>query len=398
MTARLGLGIGRSDVRAMIVRDGRAVWRGSRPIDGSQELADVLVDLLGGAPLGRVIKLRVVAALGPALTQVKRLNGLPAVTDRAMASLIVRGNVGRFFLRNGVPLTTTDSYRSNGVWWGAVMETPAVLAVEEACRRLRLRLDGCVPTVAALAQLARDGCVSWRDGALVTSVTMQRGAWVDVRREGPLNVSERVSPALARLSSDSLPFADAYAATCCTLRSPLLLRPSGRYVIRRATLRLALAGSAFLAIGGALLSPGIAASRHLARDTPRLNALRDRNAGSAQMFSELNSATAGLDEISRFTNGRRSMVLLLGALAEALPESSAIVTLRIDSAAGSMTLLSTSAASAIPSLAEVEEILEPRIFGAVTREAIGHAQLQRIAVRFGFPRSVKPSRLGTKVR
>ena len=92
------------------------------------------------------------------------------------------------------------------------------------------------------------------------------------------------------------------------------------------------------------------------------------------------------------------MVLLLGALAEALPDSSAIVTLRVDSAAGSMTLLSTSAASAIPRLAAVDVIAEPRIFGAVTREAIGAAQLQRIAVRFGFPRVRSAPRIGRSQR
>ena len=398
MTTRLGLGIGRSEVRAMIVRDGRAIWRGSRPLDGAQELADVLVDLLAAAPLGRIARPSVFAALGPAMAQVKRLHGLPTVTDRATASQIVRGNVGRFFLRNGVPLAASDAYWSNGAWWGAVMETPPVVAVEDACKRLRLRLDGCVPTVAALAHLARDGCVSWRDGALSATVTMQRGAWVEVRRERPLDAGNRVIPALARLSPDAMPFADAYAATCCTLRSPLLLRPSGRNAGRRALLRFALAGAAVLAMAGALLARGIAASRQLAHDTQRLEALRGGSIRSAAMLEELNTATAGLSEIGRFTAGRRSMVLLLGALAEALPDSSAIVTLRVDSAAGSMTLLSTSAASAIPRLAAVDVIAEPRIFGAVTREAIGAAQLQRIAVRFGFPRERGAARNGRSQR
>jgi hypothetical protein len=332
----------------------------------------------------------VVAALSPAMAQVKRLQGLPPVTDRAVATQIVRANVGRFFLRNGVPLSASDAHRSNNTWWGAVMDTHVLLAVEQACNQLRLRLEGCIPTVAALAQLVADGSVTWRDGESVSTITVRRRAWIEVRRDRARESPASCIPAVAKLGPDALTLTDALAAAYCTRRSPLLLRSAGRDAGRRLALRLMLGGSAVIALLGTLLAPGMAASRQQARDEHRLVALRDSTRRWAPVLQELSLATAGLNEIARLTARRRSMTQLLGELAEALPDSSAIVTLRVDSAGGSVTLLSTSAASVIPQLAAVDGIVEPKIAGSVTRETVGAAQLQRVTVRFRFASAQPP--------
>ncbi|MGH7679628.1 MAG: hypothetical protein ACRENU_14250 [Gemmatimonadaceae bacterium] len=388
MTVRLGLGVGRCEVRAVLVRDGRAVWHGKRAHSGVEEVADAVVNLLVTAPSRRFSKTRVVAAFGPGIAQVKRISGLPAVSDGATAAQIVRGNTSRFFLRNGVPLASTSLHSSNGVWWGGVLEVPMLLAIESACRRLPLRLQGCVPALAALANLVRDGTVTAQDSGTAASLTLRSGTWLEVRREAPSETGADVAGKPARPGLADATYADAYAAACCTRRSPLWLAPTDDGRSTRRAIRTALAVLAAIALIAVVAAPGLSASQRLARNAPRLAALRDSVSKWAPVLQQLNATTASLAEIDRYFGDRKSVTKLLGALSDALPDSSAIVSLRIDSVSGSLTVLSASAASIVPELAAIQEVFDPRIFGAVTREMVGQAQLQRMAVRFDLvPRS-----------
>jgi hypothetical protein len=387
VSERLGLGIGKTTVRAVLVRDTKPVWKAARSFGEMAELTDVVHDLLASAPRGRFRRVPVVVALGPARSQVKRLDRLPTVSTRSVASQIVRGNVGRFFLRNGVPLVAPDTHRSNGAWWGAVMEAPAILAVEQACTRLNAHLEGCLPTAAAFAQVVGDGSIAWHDGDSGCSVLVSRHAWVNIRRDAPGDAAGATPVAFRTLGADGMEFADAYAAACCSRGGALILPPAARHAARRRILRGALLSLSVMSLLAALFATGLAATRQIRHDEPRLSELRDSTRKWSSTLQELAAATAALNEIERFAGSRRSMTQFLGDLADALPDSTAMVTLRVDSAGGSMTVLSRAAATVIPRLATIADIAESRISGAVTREVVEGVQLQRVAVRFASPRA-----------
>jgi hypothetical protein len=391
MTARIGLGVGRAEVRAVLLRDGAIAWRAARAVVDSEPLADVIAELLTGAPIRRLFRPAVVAAIGPATSQVKRLTGLPTVSEQAVVSQLLRANTGRFFLHSDASLAAPVAYRSNGSWWGAVVHDQTIESIQEACERARLRFEGCIPTSAALAHMITDGSVEWRDGDLRTTVTVARRIWTDIRRDHEGASPVELIPALARTGADAARYADAFVAACSTRESPLFLRPAHRRGSLPARSRiLALTAAVFLAFLAALSARGLAAARQVSKDGARLASLRSTSAEWAPVGQQLREASGGLNQVARFYATRRSAVQLLDAISRALPDSTAIVTLRVDSAGGSMTLVSTSAASIVPSLAGLTLIEQPRIVGAVTRESVGGARVQRIAIRFRFP-SARPA-------
>ena len=148
-----------------------------------------------------------------------------------------------------------------------------------------------------------------------------------------------------------------------------------------------LSACAALTFIAALVARGASASLQVARDEPHLAALRDSTAQWASVIGDLERITASLAEIDRFGASRRSATELLGDIADVLPDSSAMITFRVDSTGGGMTVLSTAAATVIPRLVRVADIVDPRLSGAVTRETGGGPQLQRIAIRFRSPTS-----------
>ena len=71
-------------------------------------------------------------------------------------------------------------------------------------------------------------------------------------------------------------------------------------------------------------------------------------------------------------------------IATVLPDSTAIVAFRIDSAGGTFTALATHVADVVSALADVDDLVAPRLAGAITRESTGGTRLERAAIRFRF--------------
>jgi hypothetical protein len=143
---------------------------------------------------------------------------------------------------------------------------------------------------------------------------------------------------------------------------------------------------ASVSIVAAIAAPGVAAGRRASHDARKLEQLRGTLGVWSPALTSLRHTTAALNEIGTFLAERRSVALLLGGLSRALPDSTAIVNLRVDSLGGTMTLLSRTAASIVPRVATVQPVVEPRIVGAVTRETVSGRQLQRVTVRFALRR------------
>src|SRR6185437_1632003 len=93
-------------------------------------------------------------------------------------------------------------------------------------------------------------------------------------------------------------------------------------------------------------------------------------------------AAARLARIDAFQLDRGRVTRLLAALSESTPDSTAILTLRVDSAEGALTVIAPQVASVVPALEEVRGVFSPRIVGSITREVIAGVQLERASIRF----------------
>jgi hypothetical protein len=362
---------------------------------------------------------RVVVAIGPSAVQVKRLTGLPPLTDAAALEALVHEGAGRFFLRNGVPLITTGvRLVQPGTVWAAAFEAPVVEGVERACRAADLRLQAIVPTATALAHAVRTSASGerfvWMDGGVRTELTLSEGRVESVRRlpsdragarsagcstgGDAADTADSCPPppveALQKLGERALDFADAYGATRMAQRlgrdEPLVLRAgsaalgSSRHS-EPSRSRLAIAASVFiLAAASAIAGPSLVAT-HSARDArSRLRSMETRVAEAESKETELSRVSRALSEVAGFQRSRRSATALLVDLARALPKEAALVALDVDTTGGTLVALGARASQVTTALEKVKEIASPEIVGPVTRESVGSREVERVTVRFRF--------------
>ena len=102
MSGRLHLRIGRGMVSARAVQRRRIVWAAEAPFTDPEDLREVIAQLAGEESLPiRLASMRV--KLESPLAQVRTLEGLPPVKERALRALVAQ-QAGRFFRKNGKPL------------------------------------------------------------------------------------------------------------------------------------------------------------------------------------------------------------------------------------------------------------------------------------------------------
>lgn len=387
----IGLGIGCDGVRALALRGGRVAWALERT-RGDEPLARTIEELLADAPIARWPRARVIAAVGPAHAQTKRLIGFPPVTDPSRLGDVVRESASRFFLRNGVPLVTTWKACVGGSPWGAAVEQPVLEAIESACRARRVKLAAIVPTVSVLGRVA-DGAtglerVAWRDGELCVELVFEAGELVTVRRASEASSVTAGETAhfatLDVLGPDGSRFADALGAA--RARPDTVLAWRGRRDSRVRTApgwRLALAVVATIVAGVAWLgAPGVAArfaERAAMARLTKLAAVRRDVTFAEREFVKLTDA---LSEVAAFDGPRYPMTPLLADLARALPDESALVTLRLARDAGNLVALTPRAAVVLTKLETIPGIEGAEIIGPVTREVLAGKTLERVTVRF----------------
>lgn len=388
----IGLGIGRDAVRAVALRGGHIAWALERA-RGEEPLAKTIEDLLADAPVPRWPRSRVIAAVGPLDAQMKRLAGLPPVSDPSRLDDVVRESASRFFLRNGVPLATTCSPAREASPWGAAVEVPVLDAIARACRTRRVRLEAIVPTASVLA-FVLDGateprCVEWRDGDASWHMVLEGGELVTVRRAAASSerAEERDTPssALRALGPDGWRFADAFGAARVGRSAPLAWRGDRRGPGSRTVpaWRLAFAGTAVvIAASGWLVAPGVAARFVEHEAAERLTSLAQDWRDVVVAEREVDKVTRALAEVSAFDASGYSMTRMLGDLTRALPDESALVTLRLARESGSLVALTPRAASVLDKLESVRGIEGTDIVGPVTRELVAGKTLERVTVRF----------------
>ena len=401
MSTRLGISVRRDECAGLILRRGRVRWRrrvGRGSIDGVRA---AIAELLATAPTRRA-HVRVTVALGASYTQVKRIGGVPSAMRADLASRLVRENVTSFFLRTSPRLVTTGVQRSDdGAAWSAALDAALVEEVIEALHGAGFRPPVFIPEPVAASIMLAPGTHHVVDGDVgMEFTTTNRGALERIRRlrrasdddggddairEWTVESLHEPSAAIRSLGEEARHYRAAFAAATCPPNHPLTWRPppDPQRVRSLARWRVGVAAVALvLSATAAATAPGIRAAVDVGRslrlaergEAPRVEAER--------IEAELRNVTAALDRVDRFASRRYDIPLVLAELAQAIPDSTALLSLRVDSVETSLSVLTPRAADVIVDLASVERVVSPRIVGSVMREGAARTPLERATIRF----------------
>jgi hypothetical protein len=397
VTKQLGVAIDAREIRAVWLRHGTPSWHARAPLRNARSIAEAFETLF--ATLPRPLKrARVSIALSPAWVQVKALNGLPPIKRTHVLNQLLRENQRAFFLWKGAQYVVVDvDIHPDGEVWGASFDKEMLDEVAQCLRGRRMRLGRVVPAVSAIGAILPRQVVRWRaDDAVFEIQTGENGL---TRIERPAEAVGQdpgsLPQSLRNLGLDGAHFLDAFAAAVAPRRLPLTFRPQSDAARLRiwsrvvhATMGLALAGTA----GLAAFAPGLRASAFVRDSRMELSGARETQSEFAQNQAELRRVTQTLARIASFDAQRGAIPRILGALSQAIPESTAFLTFHVDSAEGSFVAIAPHVADVLPELVSVEEVSGPRIVGSVTREVIGGARVERAAFRFrrARPPTAKP--------
>ncbi len=375
--ARIGLGVGSAFVRAVLVRNGVVVRRVERGREDGLTLRATVADVLRECGGGR--RPEVFAAFGPSLAQFKNLHGLSGTLPPALAAEAVAANLDRFFVGDPDRLQLTAVARVSGQLWGGVVPIDTVEEVAGGCRDAKVSLRGCAPTLAVMGTRIGHGVVDWRDGDVLMTAAYADGDPVRVQ----LTHEREGDPSF---EVDGVEYDDAIAIATVASSSPHLFDPGAmrRRARARRTLRAALAAVLAGAVLGALLGPGLAA-RHrtgvAVREMATLEGALRVAEGRVRRHLDAQAANA---RVSAFRNETRAVVPLLAALVRELPESTAIVSLRVDGQGLGVVALAPAGAEVLEGLARVPGVARPQLVGAITRETFPRRTVQRIALSARF--------------
>jgi hypothetical protein len=392
MRMRIGLSVASDGIRAVGVHAAKVEWAIHAERTPSDDLAALIVTLLRRTILPKWPRPIVMAAIGPSASQTKLLTGLPAISDAGALRAIVRENVPRFFLRNGIPLVMGGvQMEAPGSLWATALEAPVVQNIEGACGTLGLRVRLIATSLVALTCSLENQRVEWRDGDVRTELTIGNHRLRATRRLP--TVGETKSPGadepvlvaeLRSLGAEAWMYADAYGATQLSGDEALVLRSdSGELDAKAAHREVRVAAAAFvIALAVAVVTPISALALRASRTSRELAAIAPRARQAERAEVDLWRISEALTEVAVFDRSRRSATQLLTQLARALPEGSALVTVRFDSLGGAVVVLAPHAASTLASLDSVAGIAAPQIIGPVTKEVVGARELERATVQF----------------
>jgi hypothetical protein len=399
---RLGIEVGSRAVRAVLVVRGRIVRVATVRLQDAESLNATLLNVFDSTCRGLWPRPRVFVAVGPSLSQLRRLVNLPAVRSARALREVVRSSAGRFFLKNGVPLLTSSVRREDGAGgWAAALDEPSVRAVAEACRSRRLRLEVAAPTVVGLQHALAGAWLVTEDGGVwVEAHVGSDGTLRDVRRatarsdDGARGVAMPIG-ALRSLGAGALEYAGAYGATAIERSEPLALHARELRQWREATVplwRMLVAAVVLLAaVSLALTLPPLRASRVAAHAAARLTKINQPYRAAHWTDAELERTTTALEEIDAFERDRRSLIGFLSELTAGLPNDAWLQSLRLDQHGGTVIALAPRAASALAGVAEVKAIAAPVIVGDVSSEQRGPDRIERITIRFRWRSSDRGS-------
>jgi hypothetical protein len=392
MSARVGISITRRASVAVLVRRGRICWRRRIEREPNAAIAPALDTLLAQLPLTRRARAGACVSLGVSQSQIKRITGLPPVMRADLAARLVRENASSFFLRSSARLATTGIERdADGTTWCAALDGGLVDDVVEILRARGFRSPAFIPEPLAVAIVSAPGAHRIEDDGVVAEFTTnEHRAITQIRRvvggvdAVDARATESFAAPLRALGEEASLYAAAFGAASLPANRALAWRPPSDPGSVRRWRRVRVASAAVLLVAsvpGALVAPGVRAARDAARATRLAERRRTSAADASRVEAQLRRVTASLDRIARFESRRSALPLLLGELARALPDSTAMLAVHIDSIEVSLSVLTPRAADAVAGLAGANGVASATIVGSVIRDAGARVTLERATIR-----------------
>ena len=333
----------------------------------------------------------VVVAMGVTRMQTRRLTNLPATPDVRRLKQLVTCNAHAYFVKNGVPLAISEvDLRTPGEGWSAAAELPSLALIHSACVSASLELRFVVPSVIALSYATDVAELSWRDGSVAVTARYDRDRRITGyhRRQCAVDASPEPAP------GDLLALQEALGATRVPPTEPLAIRPVAFAPRQSSTVSaraLALAMVCLFVASVAYVALPVGVARGL---TGKVEATsHDTSAAHAAVWTEreLARTTATLNTLANFQSGRIPVSLVLAHLTEAMPREMVVTDLRLDDLGGSVTVLGPHVAGLPSLLTEVPEFASPEFGGAITAQTVGAERLERVTVRFTWPKVHSPA-------
>lgn len=391
----IGIGVSRNELRVVALRREEVLWVTTVTRGRTASLSSVIEALLATRPPEVNGRVHVVAAIGTHESQLRPLEGLPPVRNAAELHAIISQNADRFFVREGGNLRiSTPCVMASGDTWASAVEEGVLDEIAAGCRAANVPFVGALPVAAVLHHVARaenetaERQATWVGDGTRTLVTYVGWTPRRVLRERAADADTDGLAMKAAMPDTILSsHADAFAATRVRARDAFVIGEFAESIMiqRRSRVRTLILGGAIAAsIVVAMVAPGVLSMRRTGQARSHLAVLRKKVGEADKVQRDLAEATTELNLVSKFQASRRSTTLLLGELAMALPESTAITALRIDSVGGSLSILTPHAAAAVESMSAVPGLHRVQVTGSMTRETTNGVDLERAAIRFGF--------------
>lgn len=356
MTTRIGVGIAADSVCVVMTRDRSVEWSTVDIIDGDG-LDATLTRAFDKLPKLSWPRPRVHAGVGTEHAYVKTIHALPMTRDARALGRIVAAAPSRFFLLSAGGATVTGvRVVENGVVRAAIVGNHAIGLLQKACAGNGLLLARVVPGDIALSALGDEECLD--------SCALALGATLVDRRE----------PIVARLGRRHAPERSIGAA------------------------RLALAaGTAVMALIAAMIFPTLARSRQASIAQHRIASLAPVRARALTAEHGLFKVSRMLTAVSDFEQGRTSVTWILGQVVNALPRDAAIVSVRIERAAVTLTAIANRATDVVSGIQDMPHASQVEMAGPITYEggaavidgseesalpAMPAARRERVSIRF----------------
>ncbi len=374
MTRRLGIGLSRREVAAVLVIRDRIEWAGRASYETTGELSDIVGRLAAecGRPVGRAQ-----LALDTDIAQIRCIDPAPPL-KLAAARRHVALQSSRIF-RNGHGPLQTDAQLRHRRGLPCVLVTAAVpldtlRAVVSGCEQAGIRLDSAAPSL----DLIGGGML--RAGADDAIVALTASGTHRLERAGDRLIGVRrcddeptpIPSLFTALQNEAHHFVAAYAAA--VVRPGLDLLPGearhrheGR---QRRRIRTVAAAASILWISAAAVTQ---VRWHLADQfaATELSRLEPRARVATRLKIDLDRANAALGVMNRAQHGRSQTLELLSALTTALGDSVTLASVQLS--ADSTLHLSGYAPSADRVVASLEHLRlaqHPKLEGPATRQQV----------------------------
>jgi hypothetical protein len=285
---------------------------------------------------------------------IKTIHSLPSTSDARTLGRIIAASPSRFFvLQPGTATVTGVRILEDGAARAAIVNNDVVAALQAACSKRGLSLARVVPGEIALSSLTDD---------------------------------ELLDPCALGLGAIRL-----------DRREPIVIRPRRGSMPERAVgvPRLALAAAvAFTAVILALALPTLVQRLHASTARQEIATLGPARARALSGERRLSEAAQMLAATSEFERGRTSVTWLLRQLVNALPANAAIVSLRMDSAAVTLSALANHATEVVRGIQDMPGASSVEMIGPITYEnaatgpkvdasqGVTGAALERVTIRF----------------